>query len=300
MGTTRILEAIGNTPLIHLSSVGKGRVLAKAEYLNPGGSIKDRVAKHMIERALERGELKPGGAIIEATSGNTGIGLAFVGTQMGHRVVLVMPENMSEERKKVIAAFGGECHFTSADESLEGALRKAYELQENLPGSWIAQQFENPDNPMAHYLTTGPEIWEQAGGRVDSFVAGVGSGGTLTGVGRFLKEQDPSIRIVAIEPKNVSALLGDEPGLHQIQGIGDGFVPTVLDKKIINHVVEVTDEDAIQMTRRLSREDGVLVGTSAGANMHAAIREAAFLGQDARVVTVLPDRAERYFSTALL
>jgi cysteine synthase len=300
MGTTRILETIGNTPLIHLGSVGKGRVLAKAEYLNPGGSIKDRVAKHMIECALERGDLKPGGAIIEATSGNTGIGLAFVGTQMGHRVVLVMPENMSEERKKVIAAFGGECHFTSADESLEGALRRAYDLQKDLPGSWIAQQFENPDNPMAHYLTTGLEIWEQAEGRVDSFVAGVGSGGTLTGVGRFLKEQDPSIRIVAVEPKNVSALLGDEPGLHQIQGIGDGFVPTVLDKKMINHVVEVTDEDAVKMTRRLSREDGVLVGTSAGANMHAAIREATFLGQDARVVTVLPDRAERYFSTALL
>ena len=296
----RILDTIGRTPLLHLASLGQGRVFGKAEFLNPGGSVKDRVAKAMIEAAARDGHLAPGGTIIEATSGNTGIGLAFVGGQMGYRVILVMPENMSEERKKVIAAFGGECVLTPAEESLDGALRKVYELQSEIPGAWVAQQFENPANPLVHYEQTAAEIWEQMEGRVDSFVAGVGSGGTLAGVGRFLKEQNPDVRIVAVEPKNVSALLGHEPGLHQIQGIGDGFIPTVLDVKIINHVVEVTDDEAVATTRALCRQEGVLVGTSAGANVFAAIREAAFLGPDARVVTVLPDRAERYFSTALL
>ncbi len=300
MKHSKILDLIGNTPLIWLDRIGDGRIFGKAEFLNPGGSIKDRVAVALIEDAEKRGLLKPGGTILEATSGNTGIGLAFVGTRMGYTVKLVMPENMSEERKKVIAAFGGETIFTSADESLEGALKKVYELKEQIPGSWVAQQFENPANPDVHYRTTGPEIWEQMDGKIDSFVAGVGSGGTLTGVGRFLKEQDPSIRIVAVEPKNVSALLGDEPGLHQIQGIGDGFIPTVLDKAIINHVVEVSDDEAVDTTRRLAREGGLLVGTSAGANVWVALKEAAFLGPDARVATVLPDRAERYFSTALL
>jgi cysteine synthase A len=300
MGHTHILDAIGNTPLVQLQRLGGGRVLAKAEHLNPGGSVKDRVAKAMIEAAERDGKLKPGGTILEATSGNTGIGLSFVGIQRGYRVVLVMPENMSEERKKVIAAFGGETIFTPAEESVEGALRKVYELEKEIEGSWVAQQFENPANPDVHYRTTGPEIWEQAGGKVDSFVAGVGSGGSLAGGGRFLKEKNPDVRLVAVEPKNVSALLGDEPGLHQIQGIGDGFIPTVLDVKIINHVVEVTDEEAVDTTRRLARQEGLLVGTSAGANVFAALREAIFLGEGSTVVTVLPDRAERYFSTALL
>jgi cysteine synthase A len=300
MGHTLILDTIGNTPMIWLDKVGKGQVYAKAEHLNPGGSIKDRVARAMIEDAIRDGKLEEGGTILEATSGNTGIGLAFVGCRMGFNVELAMPENMSEERKKVIAAFGGKCHFTPAEESLEGALKKIYQLEQEIDGAWIAQQFENPANPQCHYETTGPEIWEQMEHKVDSFVAGVGSGGTLTGVGRFLKEQDPEIRIVAVEPKNVAALLGDEPGLHKIQGIGDGFIPTVLDIKIINHVVEVTDDDAFAMARRLAREGGLLVGTSSGANVWAALREAAFLGPDARVATVLPDRAERYFSTALI
>ena len=295
-----ILSLVGNTPLIKLEHTGNGQVFGKAEFLNPGGSVKDRVAVAMIESAENQGLLKPGGTIIEATSGNTGIGLAFVGIRRGYRVILVMPENMSEERRKVIAAFGGECVATPAEESLEGALKKTYQLAAEIPGSWVPQQFENPANPDAHYNTTGPEIWKQTGGKVDSFVAGVGSGGTLAGVGRFLKEKNPDVRIVAVEPKNVSALLGHEPGLHQIQGIGDGFIPTVLDVKIINHVVEVTDEEAIDLTRKLARDEGLLVGTSAGANVFAAMREAAFLGEDATVVTILPDRAERYFSTALL
>ena len=296
----KILDLIGSTPLIWLDRIGKGQVYAKAEFLNPTGSIKDRVARAMIEAALRDGSLKKGGTIIEATSGNTGIGLAFVGSRMDHRVVLVMPDNMSVERKKLIAAFGAECHYTPASESLDGALKKARELHEEIADSWIANQFENPANPQIHYETTGPEIWDQMEGRVDSFVAGVGSGGTLAGVGRFLKEKNPGIRVVAVEPKNVSALLGDEPGLHQIQGIGDGFIPSVLDVKIINHVVEVTDDEAVSTTRRLAKEGGLLVGTSAGANVHAALKEAAFLGPEARVATVLPDRAERYFSTALL
>ena len=300
MPTTSLLDLIGNTPLIRLERLGGGRILAKAEFLNPGGSVKDRPAKRMIEIAEREGWLGPGGTIVEATSGNTGIGLAMVGVRRGYRVILCMPENMSEERKKVIAALGAECVPTPAAESLEGALRKAYALRDAIPGAWIPQQFENPANPEVHYLETGPEIWAQAGGRVDSFVAGVGSGGTLAGVGRFLKEQNPAVRIVAVEPKNVSALLGHEPGLHQIQGIGDGFIPSVLDVKIINHVVEVSDDEAVDVTRRLARQEGLLVGTSSGANVFAAIREAAFLGPDTSVVTVLPDRAERYFSTALL
>jgi cysteine synthase len=295
-----ILDTIGHTPLFRLDTVGKGQVFAKAEFLNPGGSIKDRIACAMIDDAEKRGFLKPGGTIIEATSGNTGIGLAFVGVRRGYRVILVMPENMSIERKKVIAAFGGEVVVTPALDSVEGSLRKAYELRDQIPNSWIAQQFENRANPDCHYRTTGPEIWEQMEGRIDSFVAGVGSGGTLAGVGKFLKEKNPQIRIVAVEPKNVSALLGHEPGLHQIQGIGDGFIPTVIDVKIINHVVEVTDDEALELTRRLAREEGLLVGTSSGANVFAAIREAAFLGPKARVATILADRAERYFSTALL
>ncbi|MCP4677893.1 MAG: cysteine synthase A [Deltaproteobacteria bacterium] len=300
MNHTDIMELIGSTPLIRLSKMGGGRVFTKAEFLNPGGSVKDRVALHMIKDAEESGALKPGGTIIEATSGNTGIGLAFVGVRRGYRVILVMPGNMSEERKKVIAAFGGECVLTPADESLEGALKKVYQLKDEIEGSWIPQQFENPANPECHYRTTGPEIWEQTGGKVDSLVAGVGSGGTLAGVGRFLKEKNPDVRVVAVEPKNVSALLGHEPGLHQIQGIGDGFIPTVLDVKIINHVIEVTDEEAVSVTRQLALEEGLLVGTSAGANVFAALREAAFLGPESSVVTILPDRAERYFSTALL
>ncbi len=300
MKSCGILDIIGNTPLICLDRFSKGTVFGKAEFLNPGGSIKDRIAKAMIEDAEQRGVLKPGGTIIEATSGNTGIGLSFVGVRKGYRVVIVMPENMSIERKKVIAAFGGECHYTPAGESLDGCLRKVAQLHESIPDSWVANQFSNPANVQVHYETTGPEIWDQMEGRVDSFVAGVGSGGTLAGVGKFLKEKNPNVRIVAVEPKNVSALLGDEPGLHQIQGIGDGFIPSVLDVRIINHVVEVTDEEAVDMTRDVTRKCGLLVGTSAGANIYAALKEAAFLGPEARVATVLPDRAERYFSTALL
>jgi cysteine synthase A len=293
-----ILESIGNTPLIQLIHISSGSVYAKAEYLNPGGSIKDRVAKHILESAEREGHLKPGMVIIESTSGNTGIGLTLVGVQMGYQVVCVMPENMSEERKKIIKAFGGEIVSTPAEESLPGSLKVMKEITVSKPDKYyIVNQFENPLNPEVHYLQTGPEIWQTLNGDVGVFVAGIGSGGTLQGVGKFLKEKNPGVKIVAVEPKNSASLLGREPGLHQIQGIGDGFVPDVLDINLVDMVITVSDDDAIEMTRKLALEEGLLVGTSSGANVFAALQLDS--GRN-NVVTVLPDRAERYFSTALL
>jgi cysteine synthase A len=298
MRADSILETIGNVPLICLKKMSSGNVFAKAEFLNPGGSIKDRVAKHILESAQAEGRLRPGMIIIEATSGNTGIGLCLVGVQKGYQVMCIMPQNVSEERKKIIQAFGGETVFTSAEESLSGCLRKMHEITQAEPDKYfVVNQFANPHNPEAHYQHTGPEIWCELNGEIDIFVAGVGSGGTLQGVGKFLKENRPAVKIVAVEPKNSAALLGREPGLHQIQGIGDGFVPDVLDVNLVDMVFTVSDEEAIQTTRRLSREEGLLVGTSSGANVFAALHMDN--GRN-RVVTVLPDRAERYFSTALL
>jgi len=293
-----VLDAIGNIPLIQLKKMSSGNVFVKAEHLNPGGSIKDRVAKHIIEMAEKEGKLKPGMTIIEATSGNTGIGLTLVGVQKGYQVICVMPENMSEERKKIIQAFGGEIIFTSAKGSLPGSIKKMREITEAEPEKYfVADQFVNPHNPELHYQQIAPEIWKEMKGKIDVFVAGVGSGGTLQGIGKFLKEKNPKVKIVAVEPKNSSALLGQEPGLHQIQGIGDGFIPAVLDVKMVDMVFNVTDEEAIETTRQLSKEEGLLVGTSSGANVFAALH--VDNGKN-RVVTVLPDRAERYFSTALL
>jgi len=286
--------------MLQLTHLGNGGVFAKAEYFNPGGSIKDRVALFIVEQAEHQVILGPGSVIIEATSGNTGIGFAFVGVRKGYRVVIVMPEDMSEERKKLIQALGAELVLTPAEKGVAGAVRKADELAADTPGAYRPDQFSNPLNPECHYRTTAVEIWEQMEGRVGAFVAGVGSGGTLGGVGRFLKEQNPNIRVVAVEPRNAAALLGHEPGLHQIQGIGDGFVPPVLDTSLIDEVITVTDEDAIAMTRRLALVEGALVGTSSGANVWAALQLQKRLGKDCNVVTVLPDRIERYFSTALL
>lgn len=293
-----VLQAVGKTPLIRLTKMSSGNVFAKAEFLNPGGSIKDRVGKHIIEVAEKEGTIKPGMTIIEATSGNTGIGLALVGVRKGYSVICIMPENVSEERKKIIQAFGGEIIFTSAEESLSGCLKKMEEITGAEPEKYfVVNQFSNPHNPEIHYQETAPEIWKDTKGEIDIFVAGVGSGGTLQGIGQFLKEKNPNIRIVAVEPKNSAALLGREPGLHQIQGIGDGFVPAVLDVKLVDMVFTVSDEEAIETTRRLSKEEGLLLGTSSGANVFAALH--VDNGRN-RVVTVLPDRAERYFSTALL
>ena len=293
-----ILDIVGATPLLRLAKISSGNVYAKAEFLNPGGSIKDRVAKHIIEAAEDEGELSPGKIIIEATSGNTGIGLCLVGVQKGYQVICVMPENVSEERKKIILAFGGNIIFSPAEESLSGCLKKVKEITQLSPEKYfIANQFANPHNTEIHYKQTGPEIWHDLNGNIDLFVAGVGSGGTLQGIGQFLKEKNPKIKVVAVEPRNSAALLGREPGLHQIQGIGDGFVPDVLDVNLVDMVFTVSDDEAIETTRRLSRLEGLLVGTSSGANVYAALH--LDNGRN-RVVTVLPDRAERYFSTALL
>lgn len=300
MITNTVIDLIGNTPLISLKKMTGLNLFGKAEFLNPGGSIKDRIAKFMIEQAEKRGDLKPGMTIMEPTSGNTGIGIALVGVQKGYKVVIVMPENMSEERKKIIAGLGAELVATPAEKNIAGAVEEVERRVKKDPNIFVPQQFENPDNPLIHYKTTAPEIWSQLNGDVDIFVSGLGSGGTLCGVGKFLKEKNPEIVVVAVEPKNVSALLGHEPGLHKIQGIGDGFIPPVLDTSLVDEVVEVTDDDAIDTARALARVQGLLVGTSSGANVWAAQRMAEKFGKDKNVVTILADRAERYFSTALI
>lgn len=298
--TDNILDVIGNTPMIHLKKSTGLNLYAKAEFLNPGGSIKDRIAKNMLEEAQRQGKLKPGMTILEPTSGNTGIGLALCGVQMGYPVVIVMPENMSEERKKIILALGAELILTPAELSIGGAVDKVADLAADSDKYFVPQQFTNPANPDAHYKTTAVEIYEQLQGKVDIFVSGIGSGGTLQGIAKYLKEKNPDLKIVAVEPKNVSALLGDEPGLHQIQGIGDGFIPDVLDVSMITDIVTVTDDDAIETARMLAREQGLLVGTSSGANVWAAKKMAKKYGTDKTIVTVLADRVERYFSTSLI
>ncbi|MBN1360214.1 MAG: cysteine synthase A [Sedimentisphaerales bacterium] len=295
MLTDNILELIGNTPLLQLKGE---RVFAKAEFLNPGGSIKDRIALAMLEAARRDGKLRADSIVTEPTSGNTGIGLALVGRLMGHSVRIVMPEGMSEERKKLIKALGADLVLVPDHEGIAGAVRRVEQMAAEDERVFVPQQFENPENPKVHYGQTARELWHQMGGQIECFVAGVGSGGTLQGVGKFLKEQNKDVKIVAVEPENRSALLGHEPGLHQIQGIGDGFIPAVLDVSLVDSVVEVSDEDAIETTRQLGRDFGLLVGISSGANVWAARKLATTI--EGNIATVLPDRAERYFSTALL
>jgi cysteine synthase A len=295
MLTDNILSLIGNTPLMR---VRPEHIFAKAEFLNPGGSIKDRIALAMLEGAERDGRLKPDSIIVEPTSGNTGIGVALVGRLKGYRVRIVMPEGMSVERRKLIRALGAELELTRDSDGIAGAVEKVRAMAADDSRVFVPQQFENPDNPRIHYEETARELWRQLNGDIGCFVAGVGSGGTLQGVGKFLKEHKPGVKIVAVEPKNVSALLGHEPGLHQIQGIGDGFIPAVLDVAMIDQIVEVADEDAIETTRQLGRDHGLLVGISSGANIWAARQLARSMS--CNIATVLPDRAERYFSTALL
>ncbi|MGB5216682.1 MAG: cysteine synthase A [Smithella sp.] len=295
MRTYDIIELIGNTPLI---KIRKENIIAKAEFLNPGGSIKDRVALAMIEAAEREGTLKPGRKIVEPTSGNTGIGITLVGVAKGYEVFIVMPEGMSEERKNIIKVLGGNLVLTPDGESIAGAVKKAEELVEKF-NAYMPNQFKNPTNPKAHYEHTAQELWRQAGQKIDAFVSGIGSGGTIQGVGTFLKEKNPDVKIIAVEPKNVSALLGHEPGLHQIQGIGDGFIPDILDVSLIDRIIEVTDDDAIATTRELATSNSLLCGTSSGANIWAA-RQIAIEHPEWVIATVLPDRAERYFSTGLL
>ena len=270
MYITNVLDLIGNTPLVSLEATTGLQIYAKAEFFNPGGSIKDRIALNMLEEAEKSGALKPGMTIIEPTSGNTGIGLALCGVRKGYKVIIVMPENMSDERKKIIRALGAELVLTPPELSIDGSVQEALRLASSSDEYFVPQQFENLANPQAHYKGTAREIVEQLGKKVDIFVSGIGSGGTLQGIASYLLEQNPDCKIVAVEPKNVSALLGHEPGLHQIQGIGDGFIPAVLDTKIISDIVEVSDDDAINTARELAKVQGLLVGTSSGANVWAA------------------------------
>ena len=302
---TSITQLVGGTPLLELQQYGKAAgagstLLAKLEYLNPAGSVKDRAALAMILDAEERGALRPGAAIIEPTSGNTGIGLAAIGIPRGYRVILTMPDSMSLERRTLLAAYGAELVLTPGSEGMAGAIRKAEELAQSLPGSFLPGQFSNPANAQAHYRTTGPEIWQDAEGRVDAFVAGVGSGGTITGVGRYLKEQNRSIQVVAVEPAGSPVLSGGKAGPHSLQGIGGGFVPEVLDTGIYDQVLQVTEADAYAAARLLARTEGILVGISAGAALWAATalsRQPAWSGR--RMVVLLPDTGDRYLSTPL-
>ena len=298
-------ELIGHTPLLELSRYGakhqfQARVLAKLEYLNPAGSAKDRVGLSMILDAEEKGLLKPGGVIIEPTSGNTGIGLASVAAARGYRVILTMPDTMSAERRTLLAAYGAELVLTPGKLGMQGAVDKAKELAASIPGSFIPGQFDNPANPEAHYRTTGPEIWRDTDGQVDLFVACVGTGGTLTGVGRYLKEQNPEIRVAAVEPDASPLLSGGQAGPHQIQGIGANFIPSVLDRSVYDQVVRVRDEDAFAMGRSAARREGILVGVSSGAALWAAgslARQPEYACKT--IVVLLPDSGDRYLSSPM-
>jgi cysteine synthase A len=293
-----VLDLVGNTPLVRLHRVvpeGSAEVLAKLDSLNPAGSVKDRIALIMIEDAEARGELKPGDTIVEPTSGNTGIGLAMVAAVKGYRLILTMPEDMSVERRKLLSRFGAELVLTPAIEGMSGAVYAAQELVDK-HGHFMPQQFNNPANPEVHRRTTAREIMKATEGRLDAFVAGVGTGGTITGVGEVLKQHNPQILVVAVEPARSPVLAGGKAGLTGIQGIGASFVPTVLNREIYDELIAVSDEDAYAMTARLTKEEGLLVGVSAGANLVASLQVAAKLGQGKRVVTVLPDTGERYLS----
>ena len=298
-------QLIGNTPLLEMTHIEaaeglNARLLAKLEYLNPAGSVKDRIAKAMIDDAEARGALKPGATILEPTSGNTGIGLAAVAASRGYRIIIVMPETMSVERRQLMKAYGAELVLTEGAKGMKGAIAKAEELAGGIENSFIPSQFDNPANPKAHFDTTGPEIWSDTDGKVDIFVAGVGTGGTITGVGRYLKGQNPAVKVVAVEPAGSPVLSTGVAGPHKIQGIGAGFVPQVLDTNIYDEIIPVANEDAFAAGKRFGREEGVLVGISSGAAIHAAVQ----LGKRPEnagktIVVLLPDTGDRYLSTPL-
>ncbi|HAT6529377.1 TPA: cysteine synthase A [Corynebacterium striatum] len=298
-----ILETIGNTPLVRLNRLTEGldaEILVKVESFNPANSVKDRIGKAIIDAAVESGELKPGGTIVEATSGNTGIALAFAGATLGYKVILTMPETMSNERKVLLRAYGAEIVLTPDAAGMKGAVDKANEIIANTDNAILASQFANEANPKIHEATTGPEIWKDAEGKVDAFVAGVGTGGTVTGVGRYLKSQNPDLHLAAVEPSDSPVLSEGHAGPHKIQGIGANFVPEVLDRELLDEVLTATNEEAIATSRKLATDEGLLVGISAGANVSAALKLAArpeFKGKT--IVVVLPDFGERYVSTVL-
>ncbi|MBO4564401.1 MAG: cysteine synthase A [Bacteroidaceae bacterium] len=301
----QLTELIGNTPLVELNNFSKAKglqtpLVAKVEFFNPGGSAKDRIAMAMIEDAEQKGILKPGATIIEPTSGNTGVGLALVAAVRGYHLILTMPETMSEERRSLVKAYGAEVRLTSGKEGMAGAIRAAEELRDSIPGSVILQQFENAANPARHYATTGPEIWRDSDGQVDIFVAGVGTGGTVSGVGKYLKEQNPNVKIIAAEPKSSPVLNGGQSGPHKIQGIGAGFVPKTYDATVVDEVYDVENDDALRTGRELAQQEGLLVGISSGAAAYAAAQIAARPeNQGKMVVVLLPDTGERYLSTEL-
>ena len=298
-----ILDRVGGTPLVEISpklNKGAARVLAKVEYFNPGGSVKDRIALAMVEAAEKSGTLRPGATIIEPTSGNTGVGLAFVSAVRGYHLILTMPETMSVERRKLAAAYGAEIVLTPGAAGMKGAIAKANELRDSTPGSVILQQFENPANPEIHCRTTGPEIWNGTDGDVAAFVAGVGTGGTITGAGRYLREKNPDVKLFAVEPDTSPVLSGGQPGPHKIQGIGAGFVPKVLDTSLLSEVIKVSADDAGATARAAGANEGLLVGISSGASLWAALelsKRPEFAGKT--IVALLPDTGERYLSTWL-
>lgn len=301
----KLTDLIGNTPLLELEAYGKenkleANLIAKLEYFNPLGSVKDRVANAMIETAIEEGKINKDTVIIEPTSGNTGIGLAFVTATKGLHLILTMPETMSIERRRIVAALGAEVVLTPGADGMKGAIAKAEELKEQYGNAFIPQQFENEANPKIHFETTGPEIWRDTDGKVDIFVAGVGTGGTVTGIGKYIKSQNPNAKIVAVEPASSAVLSGNKPGPHKIQGIGAGFVPKVLDLDIVDEIFPVENEDAFNASRAVAKSEGLLVGISAGASIHAGTELAKRPENKGKnIVVLLPDTGERYLSTAL-
>jgi cysteine synthase A len=298
-------ELIGNTPLLEVSNIErelglKARVLVKLEYFNPAGSVKDRIALAMIEAAEKEGKLKPGATIIEATSGNTGIGLASVGTSKGYKVILTMPETMSVERRNILKAYGAQIELTEGSKGMKGAIAKAEELAAGIERSFIPAQFENKANPAVHKATTGPEIWNDTDGEVDIFVSGIGTGGTITGVGEFLKDKKPSVKLIAVEPTGSPVLSEGKSGPHKIQGIGAGFIPDTLNTEIYDEVATVENEEAFEYSKLIASREGVLVGISSGAALFAAVREAKKPENEGKtIVALLPDSGDRYFSTPL-
>lgn len=300
-----IAELIGNTPLLELRGMEKkyqlkARLLAKLEYLNPSGSVKDRAALGMLKDALEKGLIAPGATIVEPTSGNTGIGLAALAASEGFHLILTMPETMSVERRNILKAYGAEIVLTDGTQGMAGAIEKAKELVEQIPGSFLPGQFENPANARVHFETTGPELWRDTDGNIDVFVSAVGSGGTITGTGQYLRQQKPEIRIIAVEPETSPVLSGGAAGAHKIQGIGAGFVPEVLDTEIFDEIMTVDNEEPFAMARELAKTEGILVGISSGAALYAAVQAAARPENEGKtVVVLLPDSADRYYSTEL-